>query len=137
MTTETVEKEKTNLTLATEESEPKRQKKVFAPRADIFESKEQIVVLADMPGVNQNSLDITLERNVLTIHGVTQSRPAALDGYKLSYAEYGYGDFRRVFTLSSEIDRDGIEATVKDGVLKLVLPKSPRALPRKIPITAD
>ena len=105
---------------------------VYVPRTDIYESKEQLVLLADMPGVQQESVDITLERNVLTIVGRVTSPD--VEGYNLTYAEYGVGDFRRVFTLSNEVDRDGIQASMKDGVLKLVLPKSQRAIPKKISI---
>jgi len=135
MSSQLINKERTDVALNEGENENQKNKKIFVPRADIYESKNQIVILADMPGINESSVDITLERNVLMITG--SSRPRQIEGYTLTYAEYGHGDFRRVFTLSSEIDQSGIEATVKDGVLKLVLPKSPRALPKKIAITAD
>ena len=104
----------------------------FIPRTDIYESKDHLLLLTDMPGVDQDSVDITLERNILTIHGSVSS--PAFDGYNLTYSEFGVGDFRREFTLSNEIDRDGIQASVKNGVLKLVLPKSERAIPRKISV---
>ena len=76
-----------------------------------------------MPGVDERSIDITLEKNVLTIHGFTS--PQAVEGLKLVYCECPEGDYRRVFLLSDEVDREGIEATIKKGALKLVLPKSP------------
>lgn len=86
-----------------------------------------------MPGVDENSVDITLEQNVLTINGY-----AALvepEGYRLADAEYRVGDYQRRFTLSDQIDRDKIEAMVKDGVLRLRLPKvKPTA--RKIAVKA-
>ncbi len=112
-----------------------RNRRVFVPRSDIYETKETIVVLADMPGVNENSLDITLEKNVLTIHGYTaqQTEPRL----NLVYSECPEGDYRRVFLLSEEVDRDGISATVKNGVLKLVLPKSVKAQARKIAVKAE
>jgi HSP20 family protein len=113
-------------------SENMRSGKVYVPRADIYETQEQLVILADMPGVKQEDVDITLEQNVLTIHG--QVEVPSFDQFKLAYSEYGVGDYRRVFALSNEIDRDGIQATVKNGVLKLVLPKSKRAMPRKITV---
>ncbi len=115
--------------------EQTRAGKVYVPKADIYETQEQLVVLADMPGVKQDGLDITLEQNILTIYGkVEQSQ---MEGFVLSYSEYGVGDYRRVFTLSNEIDRDGIQATIKDGVLKLILPKSKRAMPKKIAVSID
>jgi len=115
--------------------EQTRAGKVFVPRADIYETQEQLLVLADMPGVKEDGLDITLEQNILTIYGKVE--PPQLDGFTLTYSEYGVGDYRRVFTLSNEIDRDGIQATIKNGVLKLVLPKSKGAMPRKIAVTVE
>lgn len=112
-----------------------RNRRVFAPLADIYETQETIVVLADMPGVNENSIDITLEKNVLTIHGFTA--PQAENNLRLVYCECPEGNYRRVFMLSEEVDRDGIQATVKNGVLKLILPKSPKARARKIPVKAE
>ena len=103
---------------------------VFVPPSDIYETKDSIVVLAEMPGVTPDGVDITLERRVLTIRG----RSAAGDhaGYQRVYNEYADGDYERVFTLSENIDRDRIEASLKDGVLHLVLPKAETAKARKI-----
>src|SRR5262252_4655986 len=103
---------------------------VFLPAADIYETRDNIVVLAEMPGVAPDGVDITLERRVLTIRG----RSAAGDhaGYQRVYSEYAAGDYERVFTLSENIDRDRIEAALKDGVLQLVLPKAEAAKARKI-----
>ena len=103
---------------------------IFLPPADIYETRDNIVVLAEMPGVALDGVDITLERRVLTIRG----RSAASDhgGYQRVYNEYSDGDYERVFTLSENIDREHIEATLKDGVLHLVLPKAETAKPRKI-----
>ncbi|CAN5296818.1 N/A [soil metagenome] len=118
-------------------SEQTKARPAFVPRTDIYESKDHLVLLTDMPGVSQDSVDITLERNVLTIHGRVDEPKADLsgkEGYTLTYSEYSMGDFRRVFTLSNEIDREGIQATMKNGVLRLVLPKSQRAIPKKISI---
>jgi len=85
--------------------------------------------------VAPNGVDITLERRVLTIRG----RNAAGDpaGYRRVYDEYADGDYERVFTLSENIDRDRIEATLKDGVLHLVLPKAETAKARKIELKSN
>ncbi len=115
--------------------EPTRNRRVFTPKADVFETQHTIVVLADMPGVNENTIDITLEKNVLTIHGFTS--PQTEEGLRLVYCECPEGNYRRVFVLSEEVDRDGIQATVKNGVLKLILPKSVKAQARKITVTAE
>lgn len=110
-------------------------RRVFMPRADICETDDGIVVLADMPGVDEKTVDITLEKNVLTISGrVELEEPKK---HNLVYAEYEIGDYQRVFTLSDEIDRDGITAVVKNGVLRLALPKAPQAKTRKIAVKAE
>jgi HSP20 family molecular chaperone IbpA len=102
-------------------AERTRSRRAFVPRVDIYETNDAIVMTADMPGVGPESVDITLEQGVLTINGyVEEERP---EGYTLTYAEYGTGDYVRRFTLSNQIDQDAIEATVKDGVLRLYLPK--------------
>ena len=115
--------------------EPVRNRRVYAPLADIYETNERIFVLADMPGVDEQTIDITLEKNVLTIEGYTSSQTEV--GLRLVHCESPEGNYRRVFLLSEEVDREGIEATVKDGVLKLVLPKSPKAVARKITVKSE
>lgn len=107
--------------------------KVFTPPADIYESEQSIVVQASIPGADENSVDIMLEKNVLTINASAFSQKH--EGFTLAYCEYPLGDFRRAFTLPNEIDREGIEAVVKNGVLKLTLPKSKESLPKKITVT--
>ncbi len=114
-------------------AERTRSRLAFVPRADIYETNEAIVLLADMPGVDETTLDITLENDVLTINGyVNTSYP---EGYGLAYGEYRVGDYQRSFTLSDKINRNKIEATVKDGVLRLYLPKAEPST-RKIAVVA-
>ena len=81
---------------------------VFVPPSDIYETKDSIVVLAEMPGVAPDGVDITLERRVLTIRGRSAASEHA--GYQRVYNEFANGDYERVFTLSENIDRDRIEA---------------------------
>lgn len=131
MTTELKKRE--NQELSVESTE--RTGKVYVPRADIYEAGNSIVVLADMPGVSANSVDITLEKNILTISGTVE--PLEFEGHNLTYGEYNTGDYRRVFSLSNEVDREGIEASVRNGVLKLVLPKSKASLPKKIAVKSE
>jgi HSP20 family protein len=112
------------------ETERTKTMKVFIPRVDICETKDAIVLLADMPGVDEEAIDITLEKNVLTLSGRVE--PDTRKGYRVAYMEYEAGDYERAFTLSDEIDRDGIEASVKNGVLRLTLPKAEPVKLRKI-----
>ena len=112
-----------------------RAARVFSPQVDILERKEEIVVTADMPGVNEKSVDINLEKNILTIYGAVEEEAPA--DHRPFFTEYGLGDYERVFTLSDEIDRDRIRATVKSGVLKVILPKAEGAKSRKIAVKAE
>lgn len=116
------------------ETERTRIRKVYAPRVDIYETKDTIVLIADMPGVDEKSVDITLEKNVLTIDGEVEQD--SYKGYTMSYAEYEMGDYQRAFTISDEVDRDKIDATVKNGVLKVTLHKAEKAKVKKIAIKA-
>jgi HSP20 family molecular chaperone IbpA len=133
MTDRTLEIEKEELT-PTEESERTRASRCFIPRADVYEMDEQIVIVADVPGVDDQSIDVTLEKNVLTINAYVN--PVLPEGYTLTHAEYEVGDYQRSFRLSDEIDREKIKATIKDGVLRLYLPKSTAARARKISVKA-
>lgn len=112
--------------------ETKTETKVFVPQVDIVESEDRILLVADLPGVDQEGIEVVLEKNVLTLRGAVKSH--APEGYTLSYAEYGVGNFERAFTVSNDIDRQGIEAEVKDGVLKLTLPKAKHAVLQKIAV---
>lgn len=112
------------------DAERTRSRKAYVPQADIYETAEDIVVVADMPGIDEKSVDITLEKNILTINGYVESE--APQNYSLAYAEYEVGDYERSFTLSNQIDQEKIEATVRNGVLRLRLPKAGPAKARKI-----
>ncbi len=113
-------------------AERTRARRAYVPRVDIYETDDAIVLLTDMPGVDENAIDITLEKNVLTLNGLVEENNP--DNYSLAYAEYQSGDFQRSFNLSNEIDREKIEATVKNGVLRLYLPKAGPAKTRKISV---
>jgi HSP20 family protein len=115
-------------------SERTRETRCFIPRADIYETENEISVIVDLPGVDKNSLEISLEKNVLKINGyVSQEDP---EGYSLAFAEYQIGDYERSFRLSNQIDQNKIDATLNDGVLKLRLPKAEAAKSRKIAVKA-
>ena len=106
----------------------------FTPAVDIFERDETTVIIADMPGVAPDDVDVTLERQVLTLHG--KVKPYAPEGYRDLSSEYRVGDYLRIFTLSDEIDQAKIKAELKNGVLRLELPRSPETKPKKISVKA-
>lgn len=101
------------------QAEPGR---AYVPAVDIIDNAKETLLVLDMPGVEDSGVDLTLEKNILTIH----AKPADLDagGKELVYSEYGIGDYRRSFSLSEEVDRDNITASLKEGVLKITLPKT-------------
>ncbi len=107
----------------------------FTPAVDIFETKGATVIMADMPGVAPEDVDVTLERQVLTLQG--KVRPHAPEGYRRLSTEYRIGDYVRVFNLSDEVDQSKIKADFKHGVLRLELPRAPEAKPRKIKVRAN
>jgi HSP20 family molecular chaperone IbpA len=107
--------------IVTEGPERTRSRLAFTPRTDIYETDDSIIIISDMPGVGEDSVNITLEKNVLTINGyVNEDQP---EDYTQSFAEYRVGDYYRRFTLSNLINQENIEASVKDGVLRLTMPK--------------
>ena len=116
------------------DAERTRDRRAFVPRGDIYETKDALIVAVDVPGVDENSVDVVLEKNVLTIDGYV--KPEKMGGYSLTYVEYDVGDYQRRFTLPDEIDQSKIEATVKDGILRLVLPKSAAAKTKKVAVRA-
>lgn len=116
------------------ETERTRTRKVYVPRVDIYETKDSIVLIANMPGVDEKSVDVTLEKDTLTISGSVES--LSFSGYSVAYAEYDTGDYQRAFTISSEVDRNRIEAKVKNGVLRVILHKAEQVKARKIAIKA-
>ena len=107
---------------------------VFVPAVDIFESEAEITLLADMPGVTSENVSIDLHENQLTVSGEVEPLTSEKEEYLLQ--EFETGTFHRQFTLSDRIDQNAITATVKDGVLRLVLPKAEKAKPRKIEVKA-
>ena len=106
---------------------------VFTPALDIFESEEAITLLADMPGVASDAVTIDLQDDELKLTGEVEPQGSKNETYLVR--EYEIGRFHRHFSISDRIDQNKISATMKDGVLKLVLPKVEKAKPRKIEVT--
>ena len=116
-------------------TERTRNRPVYAPRVDIVESADALEVLADMPGVTKDNVDITLEQRVLRIYG--RADISVPEGVGPLYLEYQPGDYERSFTLSEAVDASGIEARVRSGVLHLKLPKAGPAKAQRIEVRAD
>jgi len=106
---------------------------VIMPAVNLYEREHEVVIVADMPGVTEKDVDITVEKHVLTITGKSQWQEP--QGYELRYREFAPVEFRRVFSLTSDLDAENIKATMKNGVLTVQLPKSENARPRKIAVT--
>lgn len=114
------------------ERQPVEQQNWFTPGVNIFETKDGYVLEGDMPGVNKDGLEITLEANTLTIVG-RRNEPDF--GANPVYRESRPGHFRRVFELDPAIDTSKISAKMEQGILKLHLPKADKVKPRKIQVT--
>ena len=109
-----------------------RTRPLYAPRTDIHETADGLVVLADMPGVSPETVEVTLEKRVLTIRGRSEDRPP--EGFSIVYREYQPGDYERVFTVSEDIEAERIEASLRNGVLRVVLPKAGPAQAKRIQV---
>lgn len=133
--TETIMELQKKETKTPDQGERTRERKVYSPGVDIIERKSDILVLADIPGADETSVDITLEKNVLTIYAKVEADIP--ENQRLTVMEYGLGDYQRAFTLADEVDKDSIQATVKNGVLRLVLPKMDELKTKKIPVKAE
>jgi HSP20 family molecular chaperone IbpA len=119
----------------TEVVKPAAERRVFLPATDIVEAEDHWLLRADMPGVDEKSLSITVEHDQLIIDGRVTS--PEVDNHTLAYGEYETRDFHRSFSLSDEVSRNGIEALLKNGVLRLHIPKAASAKPHKIAVKAE
>ena len=109
--------------------------RTFVPDVDIYETPEAMHLWADMPGLEENSLHLNLADGVLTIEG--QVGVKDYENLAPVYTEYNVGNYLRRFHLSNDVDADKITARVTNGVLHLELPKSERAKPRRITVSAS
>ena len=107
-------------------------RRLFRPRADIRQSEKSVWIDLDMPGVDPDHVDVTLENRVLTVRGTVPE--VNREGWTPMLTEYGEGDYQRVFTVSEYVDSDSIKATSRNGVLQLELPKAEQNMPRRITV---
>ena len=108
----------------------RNQERYVAPPVDIYETRDGLVVLADLPGVSKDGLDVRVDNNVLTMRG-RADYASPKDGV---YREYELVNFFRQFELSDKVDQQRITADLKHGVLTLTLPKAEEAKPRQIEV---
>lgn len=107
---------------------------VFSPEVDILEQRDAYLIYADLPGVDDQHVQVRLEKGVLRLDASLATAPDA--GWTPLYTEYRFGSFHREFRLSDEIDPSGVSASMSDGVLELRLPKSERHQARQIEVRA-
>ena len=114
----------------------------FAPRTqaarpalDLVEFEDRIELQADLPGLSEKDIDVQFEDGALTIRG--ERSLAAPEGGRVLRRERSVTHFARSFVLGDEVDVDGIQATMRDGVLRITLPKNERARPRQIPVSVN
>ena len=114
----------------TESTAPGR---AFLPVTDIFETPDALTVVLEMPGVDRNSIEVSVEDDIVTIEGrIDHSK---YEGMQPVYTEYNVGHYARSFEISNKIDQTKISAEMKDGVVTIVLPKAEQTKPRRIKIS--
>lgn len=105
--------------------------RTFKPNTDVLRRENEVVLFIDVPGADEDGLDIGIERNQMTVRATVVAEST---DRRFSQREYAVGDYVRTFRLADDVDRDGIEATLENGVLRIVLPKS-AAVSRKVAVT--
>ncbi len=103
-----------------------------APRTNLYDNGDRLEIRAEVPGMGKEDLNIRIQGNYLEISGTRKSETP--EGYKAHRVEVGTGAFTRSFTLPSDVDVEKVEASLKNGILSLVLPKSEAAKPKQIDI---
>lgn len=124
-------KEKVEIPAPTEQTKPGP---MFTPNVDIFETDREIILMADIPGVKSQDLNIDLRDDTLTFTG--EVKPIYSPEEEDILVEYEVGTYYRQFTLAEVVDQSEIDAALNDGVLRLTLPKVEKAMPRKITVKA-
>ena len=112
--------------------EATRPTRAFLPNVDIFETEDALTVVLEMPGVDRDNIDVSVENGLLTVEGKINVNK--YEGLRPLYSEYNIGPYRRSFRISNRVDQDKIRAEMRDGVITLVLPKAEEAKPRRIEV---
>jgi len=124
------EMEKRQETTPSQREETRTVGRILTPAVDIYESEDTITLVADMPGVTKEGLDISMEKGVLTLNGAVSMESRG----KPLLREFSSANYHRQFKISEHIDADKTKANLTKGVLKLDIPKAESAKPRKIAI---
>lgn len=131
----TMEKVENNATDGQQPAERTRSGRYYRPNVDILERRDELLLLADMPGAAPGEIDVRFEGGELAILGLVSPRDESSANYLLG--EYGVGDFYRTFRVSENIDASKIHAEYSDGVLRVHLPKVEAVKPRKIAVKTN
>jgi HSP20 family protein len=124
-----------NVPVDREHNRPEAPESYFVPATDIYETSDGLTLAAELPGIRPDGLEVTVEDNVLVIRGRPDAEAPA-DGEVL-LREFASGEFYRAFQLPADYDTSKIQATLKEGVLTLKLPKSERMKPRRIEVKEE
>jgi HSP20 family protein len=122
-------KEKQQLSKGQEQTRPGR---YYVPDVNIYEFEDSLKLWADMPGVKDKDVDVTLKDGMLTLVGKVSTE--LYNGLRPLYTEYNIGNYYREFVMNEDIDESKIRATMRNGVLELTLPKKEHAKPRRIEV---
>ena len=104
---------------------------VYAPRVDVLETDDELLLYADLPGVSPDDVSLNCKGDELVLHARCAPRHA---GKRPIYTEYGVGDFYRAFRIAEQVEPGGVEASLKDGVLAVRVPKADAVRPRRISV---
>ena len=104
----------------------------YRPQTDVYELEDRFVLVADVPGAGEGDIDLTIEKDVLTVYAKVAE--PTFENFEPRWRGYGVGDWKRSFRLTELVDRDGIDAAIKDGVLRVTLPKAKESLRKSIQV---
>lgn len=108
------------------------ERQTYRPQVNIYEIDDNYILVADVPGAGEGDIDLSIEKDVLTL--TAKIEEPHFDGFEPRWRGYGVGDWKRSFRLGDVIERDGVDATIKDGVLRVTLPKAKESLRKSIPV---
>jgi HSP20 family protein len=110
---------------------PRQPARTYTPRVDVVGTDDALILYADLPGVKQEDVSLTCKGDELVLHATCAPRHA---GKKMVYSEFGVGDFYRAFKIAEQVETGGIEASLKDGVLTVRMPKTEAVRPKRIAV---